>query len=70
MYGELRQLEKDLESSRARESRQDLRARLDRLEEKASHLRVPTFYADLLYALRLHISVVRERLTRTEDAGG
>jgi TRAP-type uncharacterized transport system substrate-binding protein len=70
MYGELRQLEKDLESSRAGESRQDLRARLDRLEEKASHLRVPTFYADLLYALRLHISVVRERLTRTEDAGG
>jgi hypothetical protein len=66
IYGELKLLENDLESRSAGSTRDDLNARLDRLEEKASHLRVPLFYASLLYTLRMHITVVRERLKRME----
>jgi hypothetical protein len=39
----------------------DLTTGLDRLEEKASHPRLPLSYADLLYTLRVHIALVRER---------
>jgi hypothetical protein len=64
LYGELRTLEQDVESRRR--TRDDLDERLDRMDEKASHLQVPVFYSDLLYALRMHIAVVRERLRRME----
>ncbi len=47
-----------------------LNERLDRLEEKANHIRVPEFYANLLYTLRMHIALVRERMTRLEKAHG
>jgi TRAP transporter TAXI family solute receptor len=66
MYGELRLLEKELESRGAGRTRDDLDERLDRLEERASHLQVPLFYANLLYTLRMHITLVRERLKRLE----
>jgi hypothetical protein len=66
MYGELKLLEKELESRSAGPTVHDLNEQLNWLEEKASHLRVPLFYASLLYTLRMHITVVRERLERTE----
>ena len=66
MYRELRLLEQDPDSRGAGRTLDDLTERLDRLEEKASHLEVPLFYANLLYTLRMHIALVRERLTRTE----
>jgi hypothetical protein len=37
-------------------------ARLNQLEERADHLRVPRAFATLLYTLRLHIGMVRGRL--------
>ena len=66
LYGELRFLEKDLESQGVEPDIYDLNERLDRLEEKANHLRVPLFVATQLYTLRMHISLVRERLKRRE----
>jgi TRAP-type uncharacterized transport system substrate-binding protein len=68
LYGELRFLEHDLESREAGESIGDLNERLDQLEEKANHVRVPKFYANLLYTVRMHISLVRERLQKREKA--
>jgi hypothetical protein len=69
MYGELRRLEEAGESrSPAAGSIDDLAKELDRLEEKAHRLPVPQFYADVLYTLRMHIALVRERLERTEKA--
>jgi len=70
LYGELRFLEKDLEIQRGGESIDDLTARLDRLEEKANRLRVPVSYANMLYTLRMHITLVRERLKRPEGSIG
>jgi hypothetical protein len=66
IYGELRRLESDLESRDAETPRDDLNERLARIEEKASHLAVPRSYSSLLYTLRMHIALVRERLERAE----
>jgi TRAP transporter TAXI family solute receptor len=63
-YGELRFLERELESRGAGQSIDDLSSRLDRIEEKANHLRVPVFYSSMLYTLRMHISLVRGRMER------
>jgi len=42
----------------------DLSEWLGRIEEKANRLRVPLFYSNQLYTLRMHITLVRERLMR------
>ena len=65
LYNELKRLEDELVSDRAREKAADLVARLDRLEERASRFRLPVSFRPLLYALRLHISLVRQRLQKT-----
>lgn len=62
LYGELKFLEQDLASRGARDDRADLVARLDRLDERASRFRVPTAFRPLLYTLRLHITLIRQRL--------
>ena len=64
LYGELKLIEVELE---ARDGRvvPDLRARLDRLEERANHMRMPIGFAHLLYTLRLHINLVRARLQQS-----
>jgi len=66
LYGELRFLEHDLESRKAGQGTGDLNERLDRLEEKANHVWVPLYYAQMLYTLRMHITLVRERLQKRE----
>jgi hypothetical protein len=60
-YGELKSIEIEFET-RGNHSTEDLLARLNRLEERADHLRVPRAFATLLYTLRLHIGMVRTRL--------
>ncbi len=67
LYRELRILEKNLESRGAGQGIGDLLEWLDRLEEKASSLHVPLFYANQLYTLRMHITVVREWLKGREE---
>jgi len=62
LYGELKFLEDELLSRKAQEDVADLTARLDRLEDRASHFRLPVSFRPLLYALRLHINLVRQRL--------
>jgi TRAP transporter TAXI family solute receptor len=69
LYGELRFLEKDLGSHDAGENIGDLSSRLDRLEEKANRLRVPVFYSNMLYTLRMHIALVRQRMERFREKG-
>jgi TRAP transporter TAXI family solute receptor len=61
-YRNLRQIESDLEGREA--SRDELLAALDKLEQRASAVRVPLSYADELYALRQHIGLVRARLRK------
>jgi TRAP-type uncharacterized transport system substrate-binding protein len=62
LYGELKFLEAEMELRDSKLGVGDLLARLDRLEDRANHLRVPTMFAQLLYTLRHHITLVRQRL--------
>jgi TRAP transporter TAXI family solute receptor len=64
LYGELKFLETELDRRAATDDTQDLSARLDRLEERANHFRMPNAFTHMLYTLRLHISLVRERLAK------
>ncbi|MBX9828541.1 MAG: hypothetical protein K2Y27_26565 [Xanthobacteraceae bacterium] len=61
LYGELRFLEDEIAGAGAANAAQ-LMARLDHLEKQASQLRMPIAYESLLYLLRNHIAVVRNRL--------
>ena len=65
IYGELRFLEDEI--MKARRTGRDssaMVAQFDRLEEQANHLTIPVTYASMLYELRDHIDVVRERLQK------
>jgi len=64
IYGELRFIEHDLDRRDEAESVSDLVVQVHRLEEKADHLQVPVFYAEMLYILRVQITLVRGRLER------
>jgi TRAP transporter TAXI family solute receptor len=64
LYGELKVIEVELEE-RDGHVVQDVRARLDRLEKRANHMRVPVAFAPLLYALRIHIDLVRARFQQS-----
>jgi TRAP transporter TAXI family solute receptor len=66
MYGELRLLE-DANSRDPGSDKREMLAELDRLEEQVNHLRIPVAYANLLYELRAHIDLVRERLRKRSD---
>ncbi len=68
LYGELRFIEHALDNRDAALGVGDLVAQLDRLEEKADHLKVPVFYAEMLYILRVQITLVRGRLERPRQA--
>jgi TRAP-type uncharacterized transport system substrate-binding protein len=68
LYGELRFIEQELDSLPEGKTVGDLPARLDRLEASTNGLRVPVSYANMLYTLRMHITLVRERLKRPEGS--
>ena len=61
LYGELKFIELELEATGGKVS-EDLLVRLNRLEERANHLRLPTGFASLHYTLREHIDLVKARL--------
>jgi len=66
-HEELRFLEDELEAGPAAKDGVSALAPLDRLEQQANHLRLPTAYASAQYMLRHHIALVRERLMAQRD---
>jgi len=62
LYSELKFLEAEFEASPSDTIAGALSERLDRLEERADHLHVPIAYMYMLYTLKHHISLVRQRL--------
>jgi TRAP-type uncharacterized transport system substrate-binding protein len=62
VYNELKFLEAELEVSFTDKTAGALSERLDGLEERANHLSVPKAYMHMLYTLKHHISLVRQRL--------
>jgi TRAP-type uncharacterized transport system substrate-binding protein len=64
LYGQLKFLELELDRRRPEQDVTDLVGKLNRLEERANHLRVPAAFAHMLYQLRMHMSLVRERIAK------
>ncbi len=67
-YGELKLLELELEDPRSRTTASQFVQELDDLEKRVSHLRVSEDFAALIYGLRQHIRLVRERLAPDTEA--
>lgn len=63
LYSELMLLEDEMASSPLNRTSNYIE-RLDRLEDRASHLSLPLSFQPLVYALRLHIGVVRQRVEK------
>jgi len=59
LYAELKLLEDEMSLTAAGGANEDFIERLDRLKKRASRLSVPTPFKPLVYALRIHIDLVR-----------
>jgi len=62
LYGELKFLEAELDAPAAADTVSQIAARLDQLEARATQMRVPTTFAHMLYTLKIHIGLVRQRV--------
>jgi hypothetical protein len=61
-YGELKQVEQQLNADLTPEDIKQKLAEVDRIEEFANNTTVPLGFANILYDLRQHIEVVRRRI--------
>jgi hypothetical protein len=64
LYGELKFLETQLDARGEADSVDDLRAALEQLETRANRMHTPTMFAHMVYTLRVHIALVRDRLAQ------
>jgi len=62
LYGELRHLEARLGIGAIEEDRREIVEKLDDLDRRVRNLKVPVAYSNLVFALRMHVDVVRGRL--------
>ncbi|MGY8661414.1 TAXI family TRAP transporter solute-binding subunit [Bradyrhizobium sp. UFLA05-109] len=62
LYDEIRLIENEMEVQGTKVDRGALSARLDLVDQSASHLQLPNVYASSLYTLRSHVDLVRTRL--------
>jgi hypothetical protein len=68
LYTELKHLEDEMRLAAPAAPSKDLLERLDNLNERASRLSVPNAFKPLVYALRLHIGMVRQQALKSIDA--
>ena len=68
LYSELMQLEGEVGSSPTKNTK-DYLERLDELETRASRMSLPMPFQPLVYALRMHVSVVRQRILNAGSGG-
>ena len=62
-YGELKYLELQAQNDPAARSRQEWLAEVQRIEDAVNRMPIPLAFADFAYTLRLHIDMVRQRLS-------
>jgi len=67
-YGDLKFLENELRQRYDPASSAEYQERLDRIEEEASTRNIPLAFTDLLYTLREHINLVRQKLQKLDVA--
>ena len=61
-YGEMRSVENTMEGQTHELDAPAMMAKIDQLEQRAIHLRLPTSYDSSLYTMRLHIGLIRSHL--------
>ena len=64
LYRDLKEIESELWARDSSQPADDLVNRLDRLDEKAHRMRVPSSVAQDLYNFKSHVVAVRNRLDR------
>jgi TRAP-type uncharacterized transport system substrate-binding protein len=69
LYDEMRLIESEMGAEGYGHDADAMIAKLDQLDERANHLRLPRVYASMLYTLRMHINLVRSRLVGSPDRG-
>jgi TRAP-type uncharacterized transport system substrate-binding protein len=62
LYGEMRSVEHTMEDQAHDLDAPAMMARIDDLEQRAIHLRLPTSYDGSLYTVRIHIGLIRSHL--------
>jgi len=70
LYGELRLIEQEVRTGGPGVNHGELLRRLDEMEQRATRVRVPVRYAQLLYTLRDHVRTARSRLGEVESSRG
>ena len=66
LYGELKFVDAELDVRDAKAPVDDLLAEIDRLEHYVNRMRTPLAFAQMLYTLQHHISLVRARLEKRQ----
>ena len=67
LYDEMRSIEREIETEGQAHNFDAISAKLDRLNQRANRLRLPTTYASTLYTLRSHLDLVRARLVSSQN---
>jgi TRAP-type uncharacterized transport system substrate-binding protein len=67
MYDEMKLIETEMEAQGQGRDANEINAKLDQLDQRASRLSLPTDYASTLYTLRSHIGLIRARLAMSPD---
>jgi hypothetical protein len=68
-YRKLIALEHELSGEVTPAQREEVRRRLDEIDEVVHHMRVPASFANQFYTMRQHIDYVRELLKLSRDQG-
>jgi hypothetical protein len=61
-YGVLMAIERDIFAGPTEAQKEELLKRIDRVEEAVNRIKMPLSFADQLFVLRSHVSMVRDRL--------
>ena len=69
-YSELDAVNPETHKEEVAESLQELLVKLDEIEEKVSNVTVPLAYTSGIYALRVHIQMLRNKLRQATQKGG
>jgi len=69
-YSELDAVDPETHKEEVAESLQEFLVKLDEIEEKVSNVTVPLAYTSGIYALRVHIQMLRNKLRQAAQKGG
>ena len=67
LYDEMRLIKSEMGDEGHRHDADTMVTKLDQLDDRANHLRLPRVYASMLYTLPMHINLVRSRLASSPD---